>query len=288
MKNDLVFIVVIGICIILFFTSYSCSNNMEHFDATSDAAEAAVKKLYQADVGAIRTLADTATKLQAGSLTVPGVLSVIDNINVNNNTNEGGRIRIMNGLKTSAGQTKDWSIWNMTGQYLNKLSFWRYNGDGENAGPVLDLFDNGTVGVNGTLNVSGNTTTGGKFVEKGSELIPRGAIIMWTGSAAPGGWALCNGGNGTPDLRDRFIVGAGSGYGVGATGGTNEVVLSVAQIPSHTHTYSFLNEGYHRCDNDNEQRCSPDWTGGNTGATGGGAAHENRPPYYALAYIMKL
>ena len=70
MKLDLVFILVIGICIIFYF----CSNkNMEHFDAASDA-KAAVNAVYQADVGAIRTLADVASQLQAGGFTIPGHL----------------------------------------------------------------------------------------------------------------------------------------------------------------------------------------------------------------------
>ena len=69
-------------------------------------------------------------------------------------------------------------------------------------------------------------------------IIPAGVILMWSGSIAsiPAGWALCNGSGGTPDLRDRFIVGAGSSYAVGATGGANTVTLDVSQIPSHNHS----------------------------------------------------
>ena len=68
--------------------------------------------------------------------------------------------------------------------------------------------------------------------------IPVGVITLWSGSIAsiPSGWALCNGSAGTPDLRDRFVVGAGSTYAVGATGGANTVTLDTTQIPSHTHT----------------------------------------------------
>jgi hypothetical protein len=67
---------------------------------------------------------------------------------------------------------------------------------------------------------------------------PSGGIIMWSGSIAsiPAGWLLCNGTSGTPDLRDRFIVGAGSTYAVNATGGFATYSLSTAQLPSHTHT----------------------------------------------------
>ena len=67
---------------------------------------------------------------------------------------------------------------------------------------------------------------------------PSGGIIMWSGSivSIPSGWLLCNGSSGTPDLRDRFIVGAGSTYAVNATGGFATYSLSTAQLPSHTHT----------------------------------------------------
>jgi hypothetical protein len=63
--------------------------------------------------------------------------------------------------------------------------------------------------------------------------VPSGGIIIWSGAstAIPSGWFLCNGLNGTPDLRDRFVVGAGSTYAVGATGGSAN-----ATLVSHTHT----------------------------------------------------
>ena len=68
--------------------------------------------------------------------------------------------------------------------------------------------------------------------------VPSGCILMWSGptSTIPNGWHLCDGSNGTPDLRNRFIVGAGSTYGTGDTGGTNSVQLTLNQIPSRTHS----------------------------------------------------
>jgi hypothetical protein len=64
---------------------------------------------------------------------------------------------------------------------------------------------------------------------------PSGGIIMWSGSIAsiPVGWLLCNGTSGTPDLRDRFVVGAGTTYAVGATGGSANAI-----VVAHTHTFS--------------------------------------------------
>ena len=65
--------------------------------------------------------------------------------------------------------------------------------------------------------------------------VPIGAIILWSGSIAsiPSGYSLCDGSNGTPNLRDRFIVGAGTAYAVGALGGSKDAI-----VVSHTHTFS--------------------------------------------------
>jgi len=71
-----------------------------------------------------------------------------------------------------------------------------------------------------------------------SYIFPSGGIMMWKGSVGsiPTGWALCDGNNGTPDLRNRFIVGAGNSYVVGDTGGASSVTLTEAQMPAHNHT----------------------------------------------------
>jgi microcystin-dependent protein len=70
--------------------------------------------------------------------------------------------------------------------------------------------------------------------------IPSGVILLWSGSVAtiPSGWALCNGSNGTPDLRNRFVVGAGSTYSVGDTGGSATSTLTTNELPAHTHSLS--------------------------------------------------
>ena len=119
-----------------------------------------------------------------------------------------------------------------------------------------------------------------------------GMIIMWNSTVAsiPTGWVLCDGNNNTPDLRNRFVVGAGTGgnYSPGDTGGANSVTLTLDQIPAHTHTWDrqdvSINNGYRPWPANNND-CSRSTQ--NTGSAGGGQSHENRPPYYALCYIMK-
>ena len=118
-----------------------------------------------------------------------------------------------------------------------------------------------------------------------------GMIMMYTGTSAPSGWALCDGHNGTPDLGDKFIVGAGGGYSVGDTGGANSVQLTIDQIPSHDHSYvghTYPGSGPEQ----NQSGGVEDRTSFNvnktSGTRGGGQYHENRPPYYALCFIMKL
>jgi len=123
-------------------------------------------------------------------------------------------------------------------------------------------------------------------------IVPSGAIILWSGAAnaIPTGYALCDGNNNTPDLRNRFVVGAGSGsnYSVNDTGGADSVTLTVNQIPAHTHTYIdqyvAINNGYRPWPANNNDCAARDV---NSGSAGGGQSHENRPPYYALCFIMK-
>lgn len=86
---------------------------------------------------------------------------------------------------------------------------------------------------NGSTNIV--LCNGTSVVEAYSFGVPPGVITMWSGSivSIPAGWFLCDGTNGTPDLRNRFIVGAGSTYAVAATGGSAD-----ATLVSHSHTVS--------------------------------------------------
>lgn len=117
-------------------------------------------------------------------------------------------------------------------------------------------------------------------------LVPSGVIAPWEGTTPPPGWALCNGQNGTPDLRDRFIVGAGNEYSVGATGGASSI--------THSHTYSLRTTDWPKAKDAaaetlgrNMRAARPEHYHTATG-TSGSVTLDNRPPYYALAFIMKL
>ncbi len=153
--------------------------------------------------------------------------------------------------------------------------------------------------------------------------IPTGAIIMWSGSVSsiPVGWALCNGSSGTPDLRGRFIVGYNPNdpdyNSIGDNGGEKRHTLSINEMPSHNHTGNTNSAGNHSHTVNDEG----DFTTGNPGGyivqsganqrnsgvqtqttnftgshshsltindRGSSQSHENRPPYYTLAYIIKL
>ena len=112
--------------------------------------------------------------------------------------------------------------------------------------------------------------------------------------AIPTGFTLCDGNNNTPDLRGRFVVGyhdSNGDYDVDDTGGAETVTLSIAQIPNHKHTTTF--DGHKFFPGDGSTSVSYGGAGGYPATvfsmdnTGGGQSHENRPPYYALCYIMK-
>jgi hypothetical protein len=147
---------------------------------------------------------------------------------------------------------------------------------------------------------------------------PVGGIILWSGSIAaiPATWQLCDGTNGTPNLRDRFIVGAGSTYAVGATGGSANAVVaahshtasSSVSDPGHNHSptgarfvqtggsvefngfgtgAAFSDEGISRSTVTGTRvtGISVSTTVASAGVSG---VNANLPPYYALCYIMKV
>jgi hypothetical protein len=193
--------------IIIFYLLYCniCSKTKEGFDATSDM-KAVINQVYNADIEAIRNLSSIATQLQAGGITVPGSLIASDVLGVSNNRPEGGQISIRNPKKSGKGQTNNWAIWNMTGAYGDKLSFWRYNGDGENAGPALDIYDNGNTTITNNLYVKSSDP--GHQVQIGASQIKfRGdgkCHYGLTNDAADGRFKISNLSN-TGDLGSGWI-----------------------------------------------------------------------------------
>ena len=152
--------------------------------------------------------------------------------------------------------------------------------------------------------VKGNLSVGGTL--SGFGTFPVGAIVIWHGSvdSIPDGWKLCNGQNGTPDLRDRFVAGVGGEYAVGNTGGEKTHSLSMDEMPNHRHEYvgddalaniepgcsTVIRHTSTRYDAESKLSGDPTWASHvyATSSVGGGQPHENRPPFYALCYIMRV
>lgn len=166
-----------------------------------------------------------------------------------------------------------YSIWSSSANYLSAVS-----------GKLK--VDSSTVSVSGT----------------DMYFVPRGLIIMWSGTPAqiPAGWQFCDGSNGTPDLRNKFI------YGIGVEGdmGAHSETTNHAHTVSHTHTLSIAafwsdygnprtsNGGGDENSNHNHSISLPGATSDDATKAAGGApvvtSADNYPPYYKLAYIMKM
>jgi hypothetical protein len=139
-------------------------------------------------------------------------------------------------------------------------------------------------------------------------LVPVKGIIMYSGATAgiPSNWSLCNGTNGTPDLRNDFVMPSGDLYTAGNTGGSKDAI-----VVSHTHTLDTItaaSDHSHGIEGGTTKSLAGDAAGpddyaGGGGQTGGGGTHThtvtlddtgvsgtnaNLPPYFALAYIMRV
>ena len=184
-------------------------------------------------------------------------------------------------------------------------------GTGVSSNTAYAVLCGGTTSTNPIQSIASVGTAGQVLTSNGAGALPTmqaafvaGMIIIWSGSVAsiPAGWLLCNGSSSTPDLRDRFVVGAGSTYAVGATGGS-----ATASLPSHTHTATVTDPGHNHTTTAGTGAFSGAsglgfFTGNDAAAVTGTAVtgitvanstegvsptNANLPPYYALCYIMK-
>ena len=214
---------------------------------------------------------------------------------------------------------------NVNNAIRSLMSLLKNQQDGSSGDPFTvagTLVASGQAIASGTLNVTGafqlDGTAGGSgqvLLSAGGSNTPTwgnafvaGMIMLWSGSSAsiPSGWLLCDGTSSTPDLRNRFVVGAGSTYAVGATGGSADAV-----VVSHTHTATVTDPGHSHTPSPstNFLRAQGGQNGSNSGSNwrndtltigsattgitvansteGVSGTNANLPPYYALCYIMK-
>jgi len=245
------------------------------------------------------------------TLTVPNIEKVYI---VNNGCGDAVEVKNSSGVNVSVPANKTTHVFSTGAGVVDAITYL----SSLTLGSTLPAASGGT-GIN-AAGSAGNvlTSTGSAWA---STAIPSqffsGMIILWSGAiiAIPSGWVLCDGTNSTPDLRDKFVVGAGSTYAVGATGGSpNAIVVS----HTHTATSSVTDPGHQHgqfvsvnpmvagtgtgstlsgatvsaTGATNKQVLTGTATTGITVATtnsteGSSGTNANLPPYYALAYIMK-
>ena len=218
---------------------------------------------------------------------------------------------------------------NVNNAIRSLMSLLKNQQDGSSGDPFTvagTLVASGQAVASGTLNVTGAFQLDGTAGASGQVLLSAGGsttptwgnafvagmIIMWSGTIAtiPTGFVLCNGSNSTPDLRDKFIIGASADSGGAAktnvtasytqTGGTKDAI-----VVSHTHTATVTDPGHQHTMGSDNCKIAVEISVANTGTSGettntattgitvanstegSSGTNQNLPPYYALAFIMK-
>lgn len=219
----------------------------------------AVREVYKTDLEAIRNLSNLSKKMiENDNITIPTNVFVNGQLNVGQKGVSNGVINLMN-QQGGLGISLD---------------------SNDASGGVIKFYQE-----NNTDSTGKNP---GNFVSyNDSSLMTKGMILAWSGKDIPKGWALCDGSNNTPNLTDKFIFGS-TLANIGKTGGRSDVTLTIENLPPHSHKLSKrLGDG--GSGDPNIQRWNG--TGGTeleTLKTGSGASFSIMPPYYTLAYIMKL
>lgn len=285
---------------------------------------------------------------KTGALVVSGGVGISKNLNVDGSINVGGNIGFNGTLSGSSLSFGNITLAQTDANTINTTS----------GNLKLTALTGSKVAITTSVTINGNldaTSGSGRITANyidAPNITPVGSIIMWPGTILnfPTGWAVCNGASlsattyanlyniiGTtyggsagvsfnlPDLRDRFIAGAGSAYSVGNTGGSDSVTLTLAQTPKHSHTITDNGHAHNITDNGHNHgfweinssaasgisqvktnagsQIKSDTTTALTGitinangtgivgtnnTTEGDGAHENRPPYFALIYLIKI
>jgi hypothetical protein len=271
------------------------------------------------DVFAYRT---TSTFLsgQLSTASQPGITGVgtLGSLNVSGNISAGnvaaaqGTFTNVQGTLLTASQTNITAVGTLgslavTGNITaNNVSI---NNTANFVGPVT--FNSNAQGVTAAITDNSVNLATTEFVRN---ILPAGIVVMWSGAVIniPNGWFLCDGANSTPDLRDRFVIGAGSTYAVDATGGSaNAIVVSHSHTGttngegSHSHTYddaymaffsgsvigaasTYTTAGYQfRSPTPSTSTVGNHTHTFTTASAGSSGTNANLPPYYALCYIMK-
>ncbi len=233
-------------------------------------------------------------ELTARNINITGIVTTSGDIYVS------GRFRDVNSetgtsgqILSSTGNGVDWIDANTT-SVANSINV-GVNLDSTDADQFVSFFGANSgnqpnrVDDDFTYNPSTNTLTVGTISATnigGTGAFVSGMIIAWSGAtnAIPTGFVLCDGNNNTPDLRDRFIIGAGNNYAVDATGGSKDAVLV-----EHFHTtLNFVaRSNYAEPRNfgvGTDGNCN---STGNTDTKGESGTDKNLPPYHALCFIMK-
>ena len=282
---------------------------LENDDGYLQVSVDADKARYQADEHVFKNQADNSTwaTLNSTGLGI-NVTPSSHKLDVTGSARVTGALTVTAGITGTVTKATDLDI-----NAANKVLYQASNGD-------TSTLPQGTSGE--FLQSNGASAPSWTAISTNGN-VPIGGIIIWSGAAnaIPTYWSLCNGSNGTPNLTDKFVIGAGNTYGVGNTGGSANAIVVAHNHNSdaggthshgvtdsgHTHSYNSRSLGsVHSFGDSNQTRPVNSTSSSTTGSsyssisinnggshshtiqsTGSSGTNANLPPYYALCYIMR-